>query len=42
MTAPLDAPAMVAVGLVVAGYVLGTYGGLAGAVMLEQVYRLLH
>ncbi|OJH36802.1 hypothetical protein [Cystobacter ferrugineus] len=72
MTAPLDAPAMVAVGLVwmavhagivlgvrrwlrapiffaavgvmlaVAGYVLGTYGGLVCAVMMEQVYQLLY
>ena len=28
--------------LAVAGYVLGTYGGLVCAVMLEQVYRILH
>ncbi|MBM7118613.1 DUF819 domain-containing protein [Archangium primigenium] len=37
-------PALAPVGvmLAVAGYVLGTYGGLVCAVMLEQVYRLLH
>ncbi len=37
-------PALAPVGvmLAVAGYVLGTYCGLACAVMLEQVYRLLH
>ncbi|PTL78913.1 DUF819 domain-containing protein [Vitiosangium sp. GDMCC 1.1324] len=34
--------APVGVMLAVAGYVLGTYGGLVCAVMLEQVYRLLH
>ncbi|WP_257461042.1 DUF819 family protein [Archangium lipolyticum] len=37
-------PALAPVGvmLAVAGYVLGTYGGLLCAVLLEQVYRLLH
>lgn len=37
-------PALAPVGvmLAVAGYVLGTYGGLVCAVMLEQVYRLIH
>ncbi|OJH37611.1 DUF819 domain-containing protein [Cystobacter ferrugineus] len=37
-------PALAPVGvmLAVAGYVLGTYGGLVCAVMLEQVYRWLH
>ncbi|WP_434387738.1 DUF819 domain-containing protein [Melittangium boletus] len=37
-------PALAPVGvmLAVAGYVLGTYGGLVCAVMLEQVYRFLH
>ena len=37
-------PALAPVGvmLAVAGYVLGTYCGLVCAVMLEQVYRLLH
>ncbi|HEX8434069.1 DUF819 domain-containing protein [Archangium sp.] len=37
-------PALAPVGvmLAVAGYVLGTYGGLVCAVMLEQVYRILH
>ena len=34
--------APVGVMLAVAGYVLGTYGGLVCAVMLEQVYRILH
>jgi uncharacterized membrane protein len=36
-------PALAPVGvmLAVAGYVLGTYGGLVCAVMLEQVYRLI-
>jgi uncharacterized membrane protein len=34
--------APVGVLLAVLGYVLGTYGGLISAVMLEQVYRLLH
>ncbi len=37
-------PALAPVGvmLAVAGYVLGTYGGLVCAAMLEQVYRILH
>jgi uncharacterized membrane protein len=37
-------PALAPVGvmLAVAGYVLGTYGGLVCAVMLEQVYSWLH
>lgn len=37
-------PSLAPVGvlLAVAGYVLGTYGGLVCAVMLEQVYRFLH
>ncbi|WNG39578.1 DUF819 family protein [Archangium violaceum] len=37
-------PALAPVGvmLAVAGYVLGTYGGLVCALMLEQVYRLIH
>jgi uncharacterized membrane protein len=37
-------PALAPVGVVLAvlGYVLGTYGGLITAAMLEQVYRLLH
>lgn len=37
-------PALAPVGvmLAVAGYVLGTYGGLVCAVMLEQVYRFIH
>lgn len=37
-------PALAPVGvmLAVAGYVLGTYGGLVCAAMLEQVYRLIH
>ena len=37
-------PALAPVGvmLAVAGYVLGTYGGLVCAVMLEQVYNWLH
>jgi uncharacterized membrane protein len=37
-------PALAPVGvmLAVAGYVLGTYGGLVCAVLLEQVYRLIH
>jgi uncharacterized membrane protein len=37
-------PALAPVGVLLAvlGYVLGTYGGLISAAMLEQVYRLLH
>ena len=37
-------PALAPVGVLLAvlGYVLGTYGGLLSAVMLEQVYRLFH
>jgi uncharacterized membrane protein len=37
-------PALAPVGvmLAVAGYVLGTYGGLVCAVLLEQVYRIIH
>jgi uncharacterized membrane protein len=37
-------PALAPVGvmLAVAGYVLGTYGGLVCAAMLEQVYRFIH
>jgi uncharacterized membrane protein len=37
-------PALAPVGvmLAVAGYVLGTYGGLVCAALLEQVYRLIH
>jgi uncharacterized membrane protein len=37
-------PALAPVGvmLAVAGYVLGTYGGLLCAALLEQVYRLIH
>jgi uncharacterized membrane protein len=37
-------PALAPVGvmLAVAGYVLGTYGGLVCAAMLEQVYRIIH
>nr|WP_281256588.1 DUF819 family protein [Melittangium boletus] len=34
--------APVGVMLAVAGYVLGTHGGLSCAVMLEQVHRLIH
>jgi uncharacterized membrane protein len=37
-------PALAPVGvmLAVAGYVLGTYGGLVCAAMLEQVHRIIH
>lgn len=37
-------PALAPVGvmLAVAGYVLGTYGGLVCAALLEQVYRIIH
>jgi uncharacterized membrane protein len=37
-------PALAPVGVLLAvlGYVLGTYGGLVTALMLEQVHRLIH
>jgi len=37
-------PALAPVGvmLAVAGYVLGTYGGLLCAALLEQVHRIIH